>query len=604
MKRTLLTLAAALFLLPASAQQVPEWLKEGILYHIYPSSFKDSDGDGIGDLEGIRSKLPYVKSLGANTIWLSPVFRSEFEDGGYDITDFYRIDPRFGTNSQLVQLVREAHDLGIRVCLDLVAGHTSDKHPWFRQSSEADPELQYSDYYIWSDSKDSLPTKKFVRSDAARDGNYMKNFFDIQPALNYGYLHPDPAQPWQQGYDDPGPTAVRNELKNIISFWMDKGVDGFRCDMAQSLVKGDDKQHTGTMRLWHELRSWFEAKYPEGILISEWSQPRQSLRAGFHIDLLIHNGAGTKIYRTLVCQTDDRGTKETPCFFDYEGRGQVKAFAENYRIEYEATRELGYAAMPTCSHDIWRLNRFDRNTPEQLKTALTLFLTLPAGPILYYGRRPRQGGQLHEPQPQQLPHADAVGRLAQRRLLDRRRLTALPADRSFARTPHRRGRGARPAVDSQLRQGTHRSAPPDTGARHAGRMALRERHRATLPHGLRPRAGRAEIPRRPQPVEAECDGAFRLGRRRSRSGLRHGRRREIHLEKRVVHLEDETRLGGHPENNRIKPDNERFRQAERRAERSSDYAEARKRRMKFNLFVKPSTEPNFVRVMPRRENDR
>ena len=232
MKRTLLTLAAALFLLPASAQQVPEWLKEGILYHIYPSSFKDSDGDGIGDLEGIRSKLPYVKSLGANTIWLSPVFRSEFEDGGYDITDFYRIDPRFGTNSQLVQLVREAHDLGIRVCLDLVAGHTSDKHPWFRQSSEADPELQYSDYYIWSDSKDSLPTKKFVRSDAARDGNYMKNFFDIQPALNYGYLHPDPAQPWQQGYDDPGPTAVRNELKNIISFWMDKGVDGFRCDMA------------------------------------------------------------------------------------------------------------------------------------------------------------------------------------------------------------------------------------------------------------------------------------------------------------------------------------------------------------------------------------
>ena len=254
-----------------------------------------------------------------------------------------------------------------------------------RKASEADPELQYSDYYIWSDSKDSLPTKKFVRSDAARDGNYMKNFFDIQPALNYGYLHPDPAQPWQQGYDDPGPTAVRNELKNIISFWMDKGVDGFRCDMAQSLVKGDDKQHTGTMRLWHELRSWFEAKYPEGILISEWSQPRQSLRAGFHIDLLIHNGAGTKIYRTLVCQTDDRGTKETPCFFDYEGRGQVKAFAENYRIEYEATRELGYAAMPTCSHDIWRLNRFDRNTPEQLKTALTLFLTLPAVPILYYG---------------------------------------------------------------------------------------------------------------------------------------------------------------------------------------------------------------------------
>ena len=90
-------------------------------------------------------------------------------------------------------------------------------------------------------------------------------------------------------------------------------------------------------------------------------------------------------YSAQCLQTDDRGTKETPCFFDYEGRGQVKAFAENYRTEYETTRELGYAAMPTCSHDIWRLNRFDRNTPEQLKTALTLFLTLPAVPILYYG---------------------------------------------------------------------------------------------------------------------------------------------------------------------------------------------------------------------------
>lgn len=101
-------------------------------------------------------------------------------------------------------------------------------------------------------------------------------------------------------------------MKNIISFWMDKGVDGFRCDMAQSLVKGDDKQHTGTMRLWHELRSWFEAKYPEGILISEWSQPRQSLRAGFHIDLLIHNAPAPRSTVRWICQTDDRGTKRDP----------------------------------------------------------------------------------------------------------------------------------------------------------------------------------------------------------------------------------------------------------------------------------------------------
>ena len=322
MKRTLLTLAAALFLLPASAQQVPEWLKEGILYHIYPSSFKDSDGDGIGDLEGIRSKLPYVKSLGANTIWLSPVFRSEFEDGGYDITDFYRIDPRFGTNSQLVQLVREAHDLGIRVCLDLVAGHTSDKHPWFRQSSEADPELQYSDYYIWSDSKDSFPTKKFVRGDAARDGNYMKNFFDIQPALNYGYLHPDPAQPWQQGYDDPGPTAVRNELKNIISFWMDKGVDGFRCDMAEMVP----------VEFWGWAIPQVKEKYPHLLFIAEVYNPyeyRNYLDRG-HFDYLYDKVGLYDTLRTIVC-SNESATAITRCWQSLGGIEQrMLNFLENH----------------------------------------------------------------------------------------------------------------------------------------------------------------------------------------------------------------------------------------------------------------------------------
>lgn len=376
---TLLLSAAA-----AGAQQVPEWLRTAAIYHIYPSSFMDSDGDGIGDLEGIRSKLDYVKELGFNTIWLSPCFQSEFEDGGYDITDFYRVDPRFGTNGQLIRLIDEAHAKGIRVCLDLVAGHTSDKHPWFRQSCEADPNLQYSDYYIWSDSKQNFPTKKFVRSDAPRNGNYLKNFFDIQPALNYGYANPDPAQPWQQGYDAPGPRAVRQEIRNIMDFWMSKGVDGFRCDMAPSLVKGDDKDHTANRRLWREMRTWVEEHHPECILISEWSEPSQAIGAGFHIDLIIHNKSGNDMYRPLVCNTTDKGAP-IDCYFDRAGKGQVRSFVERYDKEYRATRGEGFASMPTCSHDIWRLNRNQRRTPEELKTALTFFLTMPWVPIVYYG---------------------------------------------------------------------------------------------------------------------------------------------------------------------------------------------------------------------------
>lgn len=368
----------------AYAQRGPEWLKNAVIYHIYPSSFQDSDGDGIGDLEGIRSRLDYVKACGFNTIWLSPVFESPFEDGGYDITDYYKVDPRFGTNTQLVELIRDAHAKGIRICLDLVAGHTSDKHPWFRQSRSADTNLQYSDYYIWSDSKSSLPTKKFVKSDAPRNGNFLKNYFEVQPALNYGYAHPDPDEPWQQGYDDPGPRAVRQEIRNIMAFWMDKGVDGFRCDMAMSLVKNDDRNHTATVRLWHEMREWIDARYPECILISEWSQPGEAIPAGFHVDLIIHNGAGYDMYSPLVCNTDDKN-RPTVCYFDRAGEGQIRSFVDRYTKERHATREQGYLSMPTCSHDIWRLNRNQRNTPEELKVTMTFFLLMPWIPTVYYG---------------------------------------------------------------------------------------------------------------------------------------------------------------------------------------------------------------------------
>lgn len=383
-KLTILALALCTWA-SVQARHTPEWLNEACIYHIYPSTFKDSDGDGIGDLEGIRSKLDYIREMGFNTIWISPIFRSAFEDGGYDITDFYEVDPRFGTNSGLVAMIDEAHAKGIRVCLDLVAGHTSDKHPWFRQSMRADKNLQYSDYYIWTDGKQGgKPEKKFVDNDAPRNGYYLKNYYDIQPALNYGYAHPDPSKSWQQAYDAPGPTAVRNELKRVIAFWCDKGVDGFRVDLAPSLVKGDDAQRTGIKRLWNEIFDWYEQRYPENIMLSEWSQPRFSIDAGFDVDLIIHNGIGEKIYRPLVCQTSNSG-EPTPCYFDKAGQGQVKSFAEAYAEVCDEIRGQGFASMPVCSHDIWRMNRFDRNTPDQLKTVLTFFLTLPMPPIVYYG---------------------------------------------------------------------------------------------------------------------------------------------------------------------------------------------------------------------------
>ena len=158
-------------------QTYPAWLDEAAIYHIFPPSFKDSDGDGIGDLQGIREKLDYIKELGFNTLWIGPVFCSTFTDAGYDITDYYRVDPRYGANEDMKALLFEAHTKGIRVCLDLVAGHTSDQHPWFRASSRG--ETPYKDWYIWTDGKGRKPKGKWVDNDYPRNGYYQPSTMAI-----------------------------------------------------------------------------------------------------------------------------------------------------------------------------------------------------------------------------------------------------------------------------------------------------------------------------------------------------------------------------------------------------------------------------------------
>ena len=368
-----------------SAKQQPEWLKKAHIYHIYPLTYADSNGDGIGDLEGIRSKLDYIKSVGFNCIWMSPCFKSAWEDGGYDILDFYNVDPRFGTNEDLKRLIDDAHKKGIKILLDLVAGHTSDKHPWFKESQKAEHN-EYSDYYIWTKGHTMpQPSFRWVDNTYPRNGIYLSNFFPIQPALNYGYYNPNPEKSWEQNYNAPGPTAVRNELKKIIAHWCDMGADGFRVDMAQSLVKGDNKNRDGVRRLWNEIFAWYNQKYPENIMLSEWSNPEQSLSAGFNIDLLIHNGLGGKVYRPLVCETSDK-LVPTKCYFTRKGDGDIKSAMKIYTEIYNTYRKHGgYASMPTNSHDIWRLTRLNRTTPEEQKVAITLFLTLPTPPIVYYG---------------------------------------------------------------------------------------------------------------------------------------------------------------------------------------------------------------------------
>ena len=219
----------------------------------------------------------------------------------------------------------------------------------------------------------------------------MKNYYDVQPALNYGYLSPDPSRPWEQSYDAPGPKAVRQELKNIIAFWFDKGVDGFRCDLAWSLVKGDDEEFHGVRKLWDEIFAWTSANYPDRIFLSEWSSPVESISCGFDIDIIRHNGCGKTMYRDLVYNTRRNADPSTgiyppcDCWFDKAGKGKISSFVIPFTEMYHKTLGQGFPCMPTSSHDTWRLNRNQRSDPEELKTMMTFFLTMPWVPIVYYG---------------------------------------------------------------------------------------------------------------------------------------------------------------------------------------------------------------------------
>ncbi len=350
----------------------PAWLDSAIFYEIYPQSFCDSNGDGIGDIPGIITKLDYIRDLGATAIWLNPCFLSPFADAGYDVADYCRVAPRYGTNEDLIRLFREAHARGLRVILDLVPGHTSIEHPWFRSSMAAE-ENEYSKRYIWTDSIWESPEGMHcLRGISARDGSVAVNFFSSQPALNYGYARPDPVKPWQDAMDAPGPLATREAIQGVMRFWLDAGCDGFRVDMAGSLVKGEGGAE-GTISLWQDFFDFLNREYPEAAMVSEWGEPDKSLRAGFHMDFLLHFGPS---------HYNDLFRVDEP-YFSRRGRGSLAAFWKAYARSRAKAGTDGLICIPSGNHDMDRLAR--RLEGDDLALAFAFLLTMPGVPFIYYG---------------------------------------------------------------------------------------------------------------------------------------------------------------------------------------------------------------------------
>lgn len=354
-----------------SANQ-PEWLDNAIFYEIYPQSFNDTNGDGIGDFNGIIEKLDYIKELGCNALWLNPCFKSPFGDAGYDVSDYYTAAPRYGTNEDLKRLFEEVRKRDMHILLDLVPGHTSVEHEWFKQSMKAEKN-KYTDRYVWTDSVWEEPEGMgCIRGISDRDGSCAVNFFSHQPALNYGFYDPDPAKKWQQSPEDEGPKATLEELKNIMRFWLEMGCDGFRVDMAGSLVK-NDRDGRGTIKLWQNVREFLDSEFPAAAMVSEWGEPDKSLQGGFHMDFLLHFGPS---------RYNDLFRCEEP-FFSERGKGDISAFAEKYKENYEKSDRKGLICIPSGNHDMDRLARSIQG--DSLKLAFAFLLSMPGAPFIYYG---------------------------------------------------------------------------------------------------------------------------------------------------------------------------------------------------------------------------
>ncbi|MBO4472564.1 MAG: alpha-glucosidase [Clostridia bacterium] len=338
-----------------------------VVYQIYPRSFKDSNGDGIGDINGILSKLDYLKDLGVNAIWLCPIFKSPQCDNGYDISDYRDIDPIYGTMADFDRLLTVAHEKGIKVIMDFVANHTSSEHEWFRRarSSKSDP---YHDYYYWADKPLNDWRSEFGGSAWEYNeptGEYYLHCFAVgQPDVNW---------------NNP---KVREEFKSIVDFWVKKGVDGFRCDVLDHISKDFEKGLRRNGPHLHEyIREVFgrdhllnlytvgEAETTEESILATCGQDRRELKSVFQFSHLMVGRKGR--YTPVPCRMDE-----------------VKDILEGWE-RFTEERDLLYVLL-TDNHDRpWFLSRTgnDRELRYECATCVATMVYLLRGvPFIYEGQ--------------------------------------------------------------------------------------------------------------------------------------------------------------------------------------------------------------------------
>ncbi|SDQ12113.1 alpha-glucosidase [Carnobacterium viridans] len=218
-----------------------KWWHSSVVYQIYPRSFQDSNGDGIGDIQGIIQRLSYLADLGIDAIWLSPVYQSPNDDNGYDISDYQAISPEFGTMDDMDELIQKANEYGIRIVMDLVVNHTSDEHSWFIESRK-NKDNGYRDYYIWRDGQpNDMPPNELTSI-------FSGSAWELDKQTNQYYLHLYSKKQPDLNWENP---KVRNEIWQMMNFWLDKGIGGFRMDVIDLIGKIPDELITGNGPMLH-----------------------------------------------------------------------------------------------------------------------------------------------------------------------------------------------------------------------------------------------------------------------------------------------------------------------------------------------------------------
>lgn len=370
-----------------------EWYKDAVIYELPVKAFFDSNNDGYGDFAGVTQKLDYLQYLGVDCIWLLPFYKSPLRDDGYDISDFYTIRPELGTIEDFKNFMIEAHKRGMRVLADLVLNHTSDQHPWF-QAARASKDPKVHDYYVWSDDPNKYSGTRIIFTDTEKSNwtwdeeaqqYYWHRFFSHQPDLNY---------------DNPD---VREEMISVMRFWLETGLDGFRCDAVPYLFEREGTNNENlpeTHAYLKEIRKYLDDHYPDKILLAEANQWPE--------DLLPYFGNGDEFHMAfnfplmprlfMSLRLEDRKPvidiisrlPEIPenCQWGIFLRNHDELTLEMVTDEERDYMYNQYAKDPRMKINLGirrRLAPLVDNDRKEMELLNALLLSLPGTPVIYYG---------------------------------------------------------------------------------------------------------------------------------------------------------------------------------------------------------------------------